>query len=214
MTKQLRLIRKINNEEYWNILTHGIAAILSIIGLVYMLYSIEIGEANFKFISIILFGCSSIIVYITSTLYHYNWDKPFRAIYRTADHISIFFLIAGSYSPFLLITFDEDIGWRMFIIIWVMAFLGSIYKFFFTGKYETFSLFFYIGMGWTVLLEYKEFVATTPTQTFYLLLAGGIAYCVGVFFYKLDNMKYNHAIWHLFVCLANFLHFMAVCSIL
>ncbi len=214
MREHLRLTREKNNEEYWNILTHGLGVILSFIGIFYLLSNTKLDDTDFKLTSILLFGFSSIVVYITSTLYHYNWNSPYRSIFRTADHISIFFLIAGSYSPFLLITFTEETGWRLFIIIWLMAFVGSIFKFFFTGKYEIFSLAFYVAMGWTVLIEFKEFMDTTPELTFYLLIAGGAMYCIGVFFYRLDNMKYNHAIWHVLVCCANFLHFYAVATIL
>lgn len=214
MTKQLRATKENNPEEYWNIVTHGIGIILSFIGLAILLTKCTLGETDFKFVSVLLFGSSSVFVYMASTFYHYNWNKPFRSIYRTLDHITIYYLIAGSYSPFLLITFNEDIGWRLFIIIWTMAFIGTIFKLFFTGKYETLSLIFYVAMGWIVLLEYKEFLETTPDDTLYLILLGGLLYCIGIVFYKMEKIKFNHAIWHLFVIFANFLHFCAVYSIL
>lgn len=214
MTNQLRDTKENNPEEYWNILTHGVGIVLSLIGLAVLLSKCNLGETDLKFASVLLFGSSSVFVYMASTFYHYNWNKPFRSIYRTLDHITIFYLIAGSYSPFLLITFNEDVGWRMFIIIWIMAFAGTIFKLFFTGKFETFSLIFYISMGWTVLLEYNEFVATTPENTFNLLVIGGILYCIGIVFYRMNKMKFNHTIWHLFVIFANLFHFCAVYSIL
>jgi len=212
--EKLNNVRRQNDEEFWNIITHGVAIILSFICFLILLSRTALASNDFKLVSVILFGLSSLFVYIASTVYHYNWDKPLRKIFRTIDHISIFYLIAGSYSPFMLVTFDADKGWRLFIIVWVVAFCGTVFKIFFTGKYENFSLFLYVALGWTVLLEYEEFVSSTPSTTFNLLLAGGLLYCVGVVFYRLDKIKYNHAIWHVFVVAANLLHFMAVYTIL
>ena len=214
MTKQLRFTKANNIEEYWNILTHAFAIVLSLVGVGILLTKCQLGAEDFKFVSVLLFGASSVFVYLASTVYHYNWNKPFRSIYRTIDHITIYYLIAGSYSPFLLITFNEDVGWRLFIIIWGMAFLGTIFKLFFTGRSDNLSLLFYVAMGWTVLLEYEEFMETTPTLTFYLIITGGLLYCIGIVFYKMHKLKYNHSIWHLFVNFANLFHFCAVYSIL
>lgn len=184
------------------------------LGLLLLLSRTSISNGDFKFVSVLIFGLSSIFVYIASSLYHYNWDKPFRKIYRTLDHIFIYYLIAGSYTPFMLITFDSDKGWKLFLAVWVVAFIGTLFKFFFTGKYEKFSVFFYVGMGWMILLEFKEFLRSTPDITFYLLLIGGLLYCIGVGFYLRDKLRYNHAIWHVFVMAGNFMHFAAVYSIL
>lgn len=210
----LEEVKSKNIEEYWNILTHIAGAAMAVAGLFFLLSLTSISESDFKFVSVMIFGLSSIFVYTASSLYHYNWDKPFKKIYRTLDHIFIFYLIAGSYTPFMLITFDLEKGWNLFLAVWVVAFIGTLFKFFFTGKYEKFSVFFYVGMGWMIILEFKEFLASTPPTTFYLLLGGGILYCAGVIFYLRDSMKFNHAIWHVFVIAGNFLHFCAVYTIL
>jgi len=207
-------IKNQNIEEYWNIITHVAGTSLATLGLLLLLSVNDTVTDGFKFVSVLVFGLSSIFVYAASSLYHYNWDKPFRKLYRTLDHIFIFYLIAGSYTPFMLITFDKEKGWILFLAVWIVAFIGTLFKFFFTGKYEILSVLFYVGMGWMILLEFKEFMSSTPADTFHLLIGGGIMYCIGVVFYLKDSLKFNHAIWHVFVMMGNFLHFGAVYSIL
>ena len=135
----LRQIRQQNTEEYWNILTHGIGIPITAIVMIYMLIDIQPGFDK-KLMSILLMGFSSMLVYTTSTLYHYYWDKSYIQRLRTIDHISIYFLIAGSYTPFLLFLFDHETGGTLLKIIWGLAAFGTIYKLFYTGKYENLSL--------------------------------------------------------------------------
>ena len=201
---------KSNKEEYWNVITHGVPIPLAIGCFFYLLLQTSPGEDNLEYIGVLLFGLSSILVYLFSMLYHYHWNKPYRSVLRTVDHISIFYLIAGSYSPFTLIVFEPEAGWRLFVLVWGLAFLGTIFKFFFTGKYENLSLFLYVALGWLVLIEYDAFLVATAGSTLSLLMAGGILYCIGVLFYVKDSLRYNHAIWHVFVVAANFCHFLAV----
>lgn len=199
-----------NKEEYWNVISHFIGLILSLLGGLYLLSLTFHDLSEFKFISVLIYSISMIMVYATSTLYHYNWDKPLKSSYRTFDHISIYYLIAGTYTPFLLITFDEQSGWRLLLIIWSFAFAGTIFKLFYTGKFEKASLFLYIFMGWLVLLDFETLVETTPTTSLYLLAIGGLLYSIGVIFYAKNSIRYNHVIWHLFVLIASAMHYLAV----
>lgn len=203
-----------NREEYWNVITHLIGFVVAFLGMVILLMKSNIGDADFRFVSVLIFGLSSLLMYSMSTLYHLNWDKAYVHHLRTMDHISIYYVIAGTYTPFLLKTFDPEAGWRMLLIIWSLAFIGTLFKLFSTGKYENLSLIFYILMGWTVLLEFEVFVDTTPYNTLVLIALGGLLYLIGVVFYKMKRLKYNHAYWHLFVNSANIAHFLAVYTII
>ncbi len=209
----LRQIRQQNTEEYWNILTHGIGIPITAIVMIYMLIDIQPGFDK-KLMSILLMGFSSMLVYTTSTLYHYYWDKSYIQRLRTIDHISIYFLIAGSYTPFLLFLFDHETGGTLLKIIWGLAAFGTIYKLFYTGKYENLSLSFYILMGCTIFLEYSHFVLNTPSHTLKLVTIGGLLYLIGVIFYRWKKLKYNHAIWHIFVLAANLFHFAAIYTLI
>lgn len=186
----------------------------SIVGFIFLLSKTSLVDHDYKFISVLIFCLSSIMVYASSTTYHYNWNKPSRNTYRTIDHIMIYYLIAGTYTPFMLITFDPEKGWVLFMIVWVIAFLGTIFKFFYTGKFHKLSMTLYILLGWTILLEFQEFIASTPKFAFNFLMAGGLLYTVGVIFYAKQSWHFNHVKWHLFVMGGNFCHFLAVWSIL
>ncbi len=207
-------IRKSNKVEYYNFISHFIGLILAMIGMFILVYKIDIHNLNAELISILIFSFSTIVVYVASSLYHYKWNSPSRRIFRTIDHIAIFFLIAGTYTPFTLITFEEDSGLRLLYIIWGLAFAGSVFKLFFTGRFENLSIIFYVLMGWTVLIELDTFVRSTPEATLRLLVIGGFLYCAGVVFYRWKKKTYHHLIWHLFVMAANFFHWLAVLSII
>jgi len=203
-----------SKEEYWNIITHLLGLVISVVAMIYLLLTIREQANDFKFVSIIIFCLSSIVVYGASCLYHYNAFTSYKKTLRILDHISIFYLIAGSYTPFLLITFPDAAGWKMMKIIWGLALLGTLFKLFFTGKYHNLSLVFYVLMGWVVLLDFDTFIQTTPNPTMYLIMLGGAFYMIGVVFYRMHQIRYNHVIWHLFVVAANVCHLCAVVSIL
>lgn len=202
-----------NKEEYWNIVTHCIGFLCALIFMLLLLLKLDHHSLS-SYLAILIIGFTSMLVYFSSSLYHYKWSSSRRQLYRTIDHISIFFLIAGSYTPFILLTFPTDIRWKMMIIIWSLAFVGTVFKLFNTGKYENLSVLFYILMGWAVLLEFQAFVSSTPTHTLSFIMAGGLLYLIGVIFYKWRSLKYNHAIWHCFVILANMAHLAAVYTII
>ena len=202
-----------NVEEYWNVTTHSVGALLAFFGSIYLISLTYIGAEDFKFASVLIFSISMMMVYIASSLYHYHWDKPFRNVYRTLDHITIYYLIAGTYTPFLLISYPEKEGWRLLLIIWGLSFMGTIFKFCFTDRFYKLSLSFYIFLGCTVFLDLSTFIESTPADTMRLIIAGGALYLIGVLFY-VWKARFSHTIWHLFVMVANACHYLAVVSIL
>ena len=158
-----------------------------------------------------IYGLSLIILYTSSSIYHGLRNKNLKKVFRIIDHCSIFILIAGSYTPILLISIGGDIGWKLFIIQWTLVFIGVIFKFLFTGKYKILSILIYIIMGWMIIFEWEKMRNSITEPAFKLLLYGGIVYTVGILFYLLDEkIKYFHFIWHLFVITGSTLHYIMI----
>jgi len=196
-------------EEYWNTLTHFIGLILSIIGLPILLYYNK-NLTNFSFESILLFEFGMICLYTASTLYHYSTNLNLKRKFRIFDHISIFYLIAGSYAPVCLITLYADSGIKIFTAVLIIALIGTVFKLLFTGKFEKFSLFLYLAMGWLVVLDFKSIIESLETNAITLLIISGLFYSFGIIFYRLEKMKYSHAIWHMFVLGGSASHYFLV----
>ncbi|RPG60640.1 MAG: hemolysin III family protein [Flavobacteriales bacterium TMED191] len=196
-------------EELLNTISHGIAAIASILGFVILLNSIS--NHQIILISTLLYSFSLIILYTSSTLYHGVKNKKLKEIFRILDHCSIFILIAGTYTPIALISINGTTGWWIFAIQWSLVLIGSIFKFFFTGKYENTSLLIYIIMGWMIVLKWNILINSISTSALNLLIWGGIIYTTGIIFYVLDSrMKYSHFIWHLFVITGSTIHYIMI----
>ena len=158
-----------------------------------------------------IYGLSLIILYTSSSIYHGLRNKNLKQVFRIIDHCSIFILIAGSYTPILLISIGGDVGWTLFIIQWTLVIIGVIFKFLFTGKYEILSILIYIIMGWMIIFEWEKMRNSITEPAFKLLLSSGIVYTVGILFYLLDEkIKYFHFIWHLFVITGSTLHYIMI----
>ena len=196
-------------EEYWNTLTHFIGLILGIIGLPILLYYNK-NLTDFSFESILLFEFGMICLYTASTLYHYSTNLNLKRKFRIFDHISIFYLIAGSYAPVCLITLYADSGIKIFTAVLIIALIGTVFKLLFTGKFEKFSLFLYLAMGWLVVLDFKSIIESLETNAITLLIISGLFYSFGIIFYRLEKMKYSHAIWHMFVLGGSASHYFLV----
>ncbi|MDA8626502.1 hemolysin III family protein [Flavobacteriaceae bacterium] len=196
-------------EEYWNTLTHFIGLILSIIGLPILLYNNK-NLTDFSFESILLFEFGMIGLYSASTLYHYSTNLNLKRKFRIFDHVSIFYLIAGSYAPVCLITLYADSGIKIFTAVLIIALIGTVFKLLFTGKFEKFSLFLYLAMGWLVVLDFKSIIESLETNAIILLIISGLFYSFGIIFYRLEKMKYSHAIWHMFVLGGSASHYFLV----
>lgn len=185
-------------EELWNAITHGIGFIASIPALVVLLLAaIQTGNA-LHITTFSIFGASVIILFLMSTLLH-SMPEKYKHFFAILDHSSIYILIAGTYTPFLLIAVGGTLGLTLLSIIWTLAVLGVLFKCFFINRFEVLSLIFYIGMGWLIIFAIKPVYLFLGFYGFALLLAGGLFYTIGAIFYAWRSLPYNHAIWHLFV---------------
>ena len=185
-------------EELWNAITHGIGFIASIPALVVLILTgIQNGSA-LQITTFSIFGASVIILFLMSTLLH-SMPEKYKHIFAILDHSSIYILIAGTYTPFLLIAIGGTLGIVLLITIWSLAILGVAFKCFFINRFEILSLIFYIGMGWLIIFAIKPIYAYLGFNGFALLLAGGLFYTIGAIFYAWRTLPYNHMIWHLFV---------------
>ena len=183
-------------EEFFNALTHGIGALLTIPATVLLLQKEKVGS-SVEFASYLVFGISMFVLYLASTLYH-SWPTH-KVFFKKMDHSSIFLLIAGTYTPIALIAVGGTTGWVIFGIEWGLALIGIILKQFFVFRFKRLSLFVYLGMGWVAIFFFQPIIDHLTMTGVWTLLAGGLSYTIGTYFYKNDKIPYNHAIWHLFV---------------
>lgn len=196
-------------EEKLNAWTHGVGIALSLIGLGVLIY-LDSGKTSYSTLSIVIYGLSAIVLFSASTLYHSARKPRVKNLFRLLDHIAIYFLIAGTYTPMALIPMEKGSGWIMFTVVWIIAVIGSIFKIFFMGKYERLSLMFYLFMGWLILFDIKGLFENLSTAALVLLMVGGAFYTVGTVFYSARKIPYHHVIWHLFVLGGAVSHFFMV----
>lgn len=185
-------------EELWNAITHGVGFLLSIPALVMLIIAgVKHGSAT-AIVSFTIFGVSMVVLFLMSTLLH-SMPVKLKKLFSVFDHSAIYILIAGTYTPFLLVTIKGALGWSLFGVIWGLAILGILFKVFFIHKYEAVSLVFYIVMGWLIISAIKPLYVNLPLEGFVLLIIGGILYTFGSIFYAWRKIPFNHAIWHIFV---------------
>ena len=199
----------IKNEEFWNTVTHFAGVLLTIIGIPFLFYFNNEITIHSK-LSLILFSIGLLLVYISSTLYHYAQNKQIKNKLRVFDHISIFYLILGSYAPVCLITLLESSGLIIFICVLILALTGTLIKIFFFEKSQFISLVLYVLMGWLIILDLNNLFQLISTEARFLLIASGFSYTLGVVFYYFDRIKYFHSIWHIFVLLGSTFHYLLV----
>ena len=197
-------------EEKTNIISHAFGLVLSIVALVFMLVRASLYGNAWHVVSVSIFGASLILLYTASAFYHSAKDPKIRSRLRVFDHATIYILIAGTYTPFTLVTLHGSIGWTVFGISWAMAVSGVVLKLFYTGRYDVLSTLMYVFMGWIIMFAIKPLVNSLPLEGLYWLIAGGVAYTTGAILYGIKQIKFNHAIFHMFVLLGSFCHFMAV----
>ena len=200
--------------ELVNAITHGVGTLLAIAGLTLLVVFASIYGNVWHIVSFSIFGATLIILYLASTLYHSFQGPRVKFLFRKFDHMSIFLLIAGTYTPFCLSVLNGWIGWTIFGIIWGCAIIGIVFKSLFTGKKELLSTIMYILMGWVIVFAIKPLYDNVSLTTFILLVAGGISYTAGTYFFINEKIRYNHGIWHVFVLGGSVLHFFSVLSLL
>lgn len=194
-------------EEISHSVSHGIGAALSIAGLVIsVVMAAGTGSAT-KVVSFAIFGTSMILLYTASTLYHAFTHKKTKQVFQYADHIAIFVLIAGTYTPIALILLGGAWGWTLFGLSWGLAVAGIVYEVVFMNKYKWISISIYLAMGWLVVVAIKPLMEVMPFGLFMWILAGGLCYTLGSIFYLIEKIKFFHFIWHLFVIAGTICHF-------
>lgn len=200
--------KQTHGEELFNSISHGITALVAIGGFGVLIVFGAQSEKDWSLFSALFYGGSLVALYSFSTLYHGLRHEKAKRVFNVLDHCGIFLLIAGTYTPVLLITIGGTTGWVFFGIQWSMALIGIILKIFYTGKYKFISTLIYAVMGWIIVFKIDVLKAALPVPAYWLLVAGGLAYTVGIIFYILDSrIKYGHFIWHLFVMAGSILHY-------
>jgi len=195
-------------EEQLNAWSHGSGAVLGIVGLVLL---IAYGDSSsLELFSVIVYGVSIIILFSASALYHSVRDETKKHYFRIVDHVSIYLLIAGTYTPVSLITLSGGKGWLIFGLVWGIAVFGAILKLFFTGKFDIISTLLYLVMGWLIVIDFSNLTANMATAGLLLMFLGGLFYTVGIVFYVIRKMPFNHVIWHLFVLVGAICHFFMI----
>ncbi len=198
------------SEEIANRVTHGVGVLLGVAGLVLMVVaSVRHGDA-WHVVSTAIFGTTLVLLYTASTAYHSVEREKTRLLLRKFDHAAIFLLIAGTYTPFVLVTLRGVWGWSLFGVVWGLAVVGVIMKFWFAGRFRVISTLIYIAMGWLVMIAIKPLMAALSADGLKLLVAGGLCYTGGAVFYLWKRLPYHHAIWHLFVLAGSICHWAAV----
>ncbi|WP_175402870.1 PAQR family membrane homeostasis protein TrhA [Mangrovivirga cuniculi] len=195
-------------EEILNSLSHGITAAAAVGGMIVLIIFGARSDVKWSLFSALFYGLSLVLLYLFSSFYHGLRHKKAKYVFKILDHCGIYLLIAGTYTPVLLICIGGTTGWIYFAILWSMALIGIILKIFFAGKYKTISTLMYAVMGWIIIFDIDIVKASLPAPAFWLLAAGGFAYTFGIIFYMLDKrLKYGHFIWHLFVMMGSIFHF-------
>ena len=198
-------------EEIWNSIIHGVGVALSIACLVILVMFSAFDGNAWAVVSTAIFGTSMIVLYSASTIYHAISSKKWKTRLKKFDHISIYYLIAGTYTPFLLVNMRGAIGWTLFGIVWGLALIGTFLKLLSSSSgTKIWSIGLYLMMGWMVVFASKQLVANLPIVGLVFLILGGAFYTLGIIFYVWKSKKYTHAIWHFFVLVGTIIHFFAV----
>ena len=202
-------VKDYKNEEFWNSLTHFIGVILTVLGTPLLFY-FDNKFTSLSTLSIILFSFGLFFVYSSSSVYHFVINPRLNKRFQILDHISIYYLILGSYAPVCLITLYEYSGINIFLAVLTLSIVGTMKKLFFTGRFKIISLLLYLAMGWLIVVEINLLFELLDSEAELLLIIGGLSYTIGIIFYTLDKIKYFHSIWHLFVLTGSVLHYLMI----
>ena len=202
-------LKDYKNEEFWNGITHFTGVILTVIGIPLLFY-FDNKLTSLSTLSIILFSFGLLLVYSSSSFYHFVLNPKLKKKFQILDHISIYYLILGSYAPVCLITLYEYSGINIFIMVLILSIIGTLIKLFFTGRFQIFSLLLYLAMGWLIVIDINFLFELLNIEAKLLLIIGGLSYTLGTIFYSLDKIKYFHSIWHLFVLAGSVSHYLMI----
>ena len=197
-------------EELAHAASHGVGVIFSIAGLAWMLYLSIDANDPWRIAASIVYGSSMVALFLTSTIYHGLHRSPNRPLFKLLDHCAIYLLIAGTYTPFLIVAMGTNTAWWLFAAIWSLATAGVITKLWFKHRYPRLTLVSYLLMGWLVVAATPQFAAAIGSDGMFWLIAGGLSYTLGTVFYVAKRVYFSHAIWHIFVLAGSICHFIAV----
>jgi len=197
-------------EEIANSITHGVGAILSLVGTAFLLYRAVRDGTAVHIASFVIYGASLFLLHLSSTLYHALHAPRAKKVFWVFDHCSIYLLIAGTYTPFLLLSLWGKWGATLLVVIWTLAIVGIVFKSLFIGKLRKTSVALYIVMGWMIVVAARELWLRVPHEALIYMAAGGLSYTIGVIFYSWRRMPFNHMIWHLFVLGGSACHYIAI----
>ncbi len=206
---QVISLKDYKNEELWNVLTHFFGLLMSIIGIPFLFY-FDNNITALSSVSVILFSFGLLLVYSSSSIYHFVISTDLKKRLQVLDHISIYYLILGSYAPVCLITLYDYSGIIIFIVVLTLSVIGTLKKLFYTGKYESISLILYLTMGWLIIFDINSLFNLIDFNAKLLIILGGVSYTFGTIFYAFDKIKYFHSIWHLFVLVGSVSHYFVV----
>ena len=197
-------------EEIAHAITHGVGLLLSVAGLVVLIVLASLRGDAWHVVSVSVYGATLVLLYSASTFYHALPAPRAKMVFRTLDHAAIYVLIAGTYTPFMLVNLRGGWGWALFGVVWGLAVLGIVLEAVAKQRVRVLSVFLYLGLGWLIAIAVKPLVQSVEPGGLVLLVAGGLAYSVGVVFYGWKRLPYHHAVWHLFVMAGSLFHFFAV----
>ena len=206
---QIISLRDFKNEEFWNFVTHFSGFILSALGIPFLFY-FDNEITPLSSLSIVLFSIGLLLVYSSSSIYHFILNPNLKKRFQIFDHISIYYLILGSYAPVCLITLYNYSGINIFIVVLTLTLVGTLKKLFWTGKYQFISLLLYLAMGWLIIFDINSLFKLIDFNAKLLLILGGVSYSCGVIFYVLGEIKYFHSIWHLLVLTGSGFHYFMI----
>jgi hemolysin III len=198
------------NEELANGISHILGIFFCLIAMPFLIYIVIKQHNLITVLSVLTFGIGMLLVYSFSSLYHLVKKEKTKQILKIADHISIYYLIAGTYSPLMILYLNAENALIFLGIMWSIVLLGTFFKIFFVNRFKIVSTLLYLLMGWMIVFVVKPLWGVIPLSVFLWILAGGVSYSVGVFFYLKGNKKYYHTVWHFFVLLGTVFHYIAI----
>ena len=204
MTEEYRL-----GDIVANAVTHGVGAVLSVCGAVYLIAICAHGTV-WQLVSCTVFAVTLVLVYLCSTLYHSLVLTGARHVFQVLDHSAIYLLIAGTYTPFTLVSMRGPVGWWLFGVVWTLAVAGVLFKSVALGRFEVASALVYLGMGWVGVVATRQILHAIGWHGVGWIALGGAAYTLGILFFALDRLKYFHALWHVFVLAGSMAHYVAI----
>ncbi len=199
-----------HKEELANSVSHGLGMVFGLIGVPLLIWAAAQSGNQIAVVSSIVYGISFLMVFTSSTFYHGCHEPRLKEMLKIVDHICIYFLIAGTYTPFVLMYVYNKTGITILLILWILTLIGTVLKLWFTGKFELLSTGVYVLMGWMLVFAGKTFFISLPSPILWLIVAGGLLYTLGVIFFLWERYRYHHAVWHLFVLAGGICHFVAV----